>query len=307
MVEFLSVLVPIEINSANLTSSTVPENDYPVWSAGTTYAAGDFCINTTTHRVYESQAAGNLNKDPTSLNNQVGAVVWWTDFGPTNRYAMFDGEVNTQTTADTSLTVVIHPGGFNAFWVGALDADSFSLVVKDAPGGNVILSQSGDLEGSAPGDYDEYFFDDFAPQTDFIISNIDQYVDAELSFTISKTSGLVKCGVLTLGSMKRLGKTQRGAKAKPRTFSYIDTDKFGKTKIVRRKKTTDMTASAVVGLADARIAQAVLTEVLDVPALIVAAEGIDYSGLRNFGLISGEISYDSPQECLMTINVLGTI
>lgn len=147
----LHVLVPVPITDERLISSTAAENDYPLWNSGATYAKGDIRISTVTHRIYESLQGANTNKDPTDINNRVGTSPWWLDRGPTNQRAMFDDEVSTQTILASPLSVVLKPGFFNAFWLGGLDAEELNVVVKDAPGGNVIWNYSGVLEGSAPG------------------------------------------------------------------------------------------------------------------------------------------------------------
>lgn len=303
----LSVMVPVAITTAAITTSTVPETDYSAWANGTTYASGAFCISLATHRVYQSQVAGNIGHDPTDINNRAGPIVYWTDYAPTNQRAMFDGEVSTQTSGTSPMTVVLRPGAFDAIYLAGLDADTITITVKDAPAGNVIYSYSGSLERSTPGDYDEYFFDGFNPQTDFIASGIDQYNNAQIAVTLTKGSGLVKCGVLAVGSLRGLGSTQYGAKAKPKTYSYIKTDDFGNTKIVRRKATTDISASAWLALSEANTVLATIRDLLDVPAVWIGSDLPEYGGLRCFGLGSGEISYDHPQDCMLSLTVQGLI
>lgn len=307
MSEFFSVLQPVGITDAMLISSTVTENDYAVWSNATTYSIGQRCISTTTHRIYESMANSNLAKDPTDINNRAGTTVWWQDIGPTNKWAMFDTEVSTQTEVASPLTVVIRPGFFNSFWLGAIDAEQLVAVVKDAPGGNVIFSYSGALEGSEPADYYEYCFERFKPLMDFLASGIDQYNNAELSITLTKASGTVKLGILALGDLRPLGKTQYGAKAKPKTYSYIAVDEYGKTKIKRRKAAKDMTLSAYLKLEEANSVLDLITSLLDVPCVWVGTGLQEYSGLRAFGLGSGELTYLKTKEVLLTVDVQGMI
>lgn len=302
----LSVLAPIAVDDTILVSSTAPENDYPVWNSGTSYAAGAFCISPVTHRVYQCMTA-HTGKDPTNANNQAGSVVYWLDYGPTNRWAMFDSEVSTQTVAASPLTVVMRPGSFSGLYAAGLDAGQIDIVVRDAPGGNVVYTYSGQLEGSQPADYDEYFFDRFKPLTDFLASDIEQYNSGELTLTLSSGSGTVKCGVLAVGDLRSLGKTQFGAKAKPKTYSYIKTDDFGRTSIVRRKTAMDMTASASLAKAEANTVTDLIRSLLDVPAVWIASDLTEYGFLRVFGLGSGEITATSPGLCELSLSVQGLI
>ena len=57
--------------------------------------------------------ANNTGTDPV-VNSALPTPTAWTDYGPTNRWAMFDQEVNTQSTGDSPLSVVLQPGIVNA-------------------------------------------------------------------------------------------------------------------------------------------------------------------------------------------------
>jgi hypothetical protein len=298
----LSVLAPTSITTAMLTSSSLAENDYAAWASGTAYAVGGFCISAITHRVYQCLAACT-GKDPTDLNNQFGPVAYWLDYGPTNAWAMFDGEVSSQTSSASAITVVLQPGAFNAIYLAGLSSTTVTFTVKDQAGGSVVYNQTFSLEGSAPADYYNYFYDPFKPLSDLLVTGIVPYASAELTMVLSAG----KCGLMAVGSIKALGDTQYGAKAKPKTFSYITTDAFGNTKIVRRKKATDMSATAWLKLSDANFVLQTIRSLLDVPAVWIGSDLTDYGGLRCFGLGSGEISYDYPEDCQLTLSVQGLI
>ncbi|MBC3920357.1 hypothetical protein H8L32_23035 [Undibacterium sp. CY18W] len=307
MSAYLSVLAPINIDDAILVSSTAAENDYPLYSNATTYAVGTRCISTTTHRIYESVRASNLNNDPTNITNRTGTTPWWIDIGPTNKWAMFDGIVSTQTSIASPLTVVLRPGAFNSFFLGGIEAETIAITVRSTPGGTIVYSYSGVLEGTAPDDYYEYFFDRFKPQTDFVGRDIGEYNSAEISITLTRVSGSVKLGLLAIGDLRPLGMTQYGARAKPKTYSYIKVDEFGNNVIKRRKAATDMSATAVLELSEANTVLDILQSVLDVPCVWICTDIVAYQGLRVFGLGSGEISYDHPTNCQLTLNVQGLI
>ena len=301
----LSVLVPIQINDSNLTSSTVPEADYPAWSAVPTYPVGE--RTTRAHRIYESARDGNTNHDPTVDANRAPPAPWWLDIGPTNRYAMFDGEISTQTEADTSVTVVLHPGPFNAIFLAGLDAEDLAITVRDSPGGAVTESVSTPLEASAPPDYWEHFYDPYKPQTDYMLTGIDPYHDAELEVTVSRSSGLVKIGILVVGDNAPLGLTLKGATAEPRSFNYIKTDDFGRTTIKKRKNARDMTAIANVDIAEANSVLEKLTAVMGIPVVLSGTNLPQYSGLRGFGLVNGRLVYDKVDSATLNVTLQGLI
>ncbi|QGZ41547.1 hypothetical protein IP92_00509 [Pseudoduganella flava] len=304
-VRSLSVIQGTAVTGKILVSSTALENEYAAYDPKKAYAVGDRCISTATHRVYEALVA-STGKDPTAVAGTGGTTPPWLDTGATNRWAMFDDEANTQTVVASPLTLVLRPGPFNAFFLAGLDAEQIEYTVKDAPDGVVVAHYVGPLEASAPGDYDEYFYGRYKPMTDFIASDIPQNVNTEITITLSRASGEVRCGMLAIGDRRTLGQTQRGARVKPKSYSYIDTNEFGKTRIQRRKATTDMSATAILDVVDAATVQAILQEQLDVPSVWIGSDEPGYSGLRVFGLGSGEIEYDAT-ECILNLNVLGLI
>jgi len=298
---------PATMADAILTSSTAAETDYTAYNSGTTYALGGRCISTTTHRVYESLIAGNVGNDPTLIDNRIGTTPKWSDVSATNRWKMFDDQVASQTSVASPLTVVLHPGFVNAIGLLGLDAEAIAVTVKDAPAGNTIYSYTGSLEGSTPFDYYEYFFSPFEPLTDFIVSGIDPYADMQVTVTLTKATGNVMCGMLQVGDLVPLGTTQYGAKAKPKTYSYIKINDYGENEIIKRKKAKDLTATAWLKLEDANNVLDTIGSMLDVPCIVICSDRADYSGLRSFGLVSGEISYDKPQDCLLSVSVNGLI
>jgi hypothetical protein len=305
----LSVLAPKQITAGMLASSTVAQpaaSGEAPWLASTNYAVGAVVSRNTTNKVYVNLVAG---VDATLPENSVSGVVAtprWIEKDATNRWLMFDSRVSTQTVTTSPLTVVLRPGFFNAIAMFGIDAASVAITVKDAPGGNVIYTYSGALEGSAPGDFYDYFFLPYKPQTDLVLSGIDQYNNAELTVTLT-SGGVIKCGLLAVGDLRPLGSTLYGAKAKPKTYSYIKVDEFGENKIVKRKSAKDMSLSAYVDLLEANNVLDTVTELLDVPCLWIGTNLPQYSGLRVFGLGSGELSYDHVNDCLLSINVQGLI
>ncbi|NIA00880.1 hypothetical protein [Massilia sp. CCM 8734] len=303
-----SVLAPVAITGAMIISSTVPETDYGVYNAATSYTIGQRCISTVTHRIYESvSASANVGHDPTDLINQFGAVPWWVDQGPTNRWALFDAFVSTQCVIASPLTIVLQPGSFNAVALFGLDADALSITVLDAPGGSAIYSYAGPLEASQPADYYEYFFDRFKPQTDFLATGLEAFNNAQITITLTKVTGPVKCGLIALGDMKPIGLTEYGAKVTPNSYSFIDVDRFGRTTITPGANTTDMALTAKLGIAEANTVHATLKSVQAVPCVWIATDLTDYSPLRVFGLGTPALSYDGPDECTVTLDVKGFI
>lgn len=304
----LSVQIPVTITDAMLTSSTVAETDYAAWSAATTYIVGDRVISTTTHRIYESAAASNLNHDPTLIANRTGTTIWWIDVAPTNRWAMFDSVNNTQTSSASPIIVVVAPGAVNSVYFGNLTASSVQVVLRDTAGGTIVYDTGLIYLDSSPPDYYEYFFDPFVDLRSYIVDNLAVYSTAEITVTISESSGNAKCGILSFGDTKALGRPLTGAIAKPKTYSYINTDTFGNTTIVRRKATTDMSVSAVGEISDAGAVLETIQSVLDVPCAWIANDQCAlYTSLAVFGLGSGDLTFTDSTKYHLSLNIQGLI
>jgi hypothetical protein len=310
--DICSVLAPIAITSAMITASSLTvEDPNPAWSSTPTYTAAQRTYLASTHRVYEATGmVGNTNKDPSLPANQfdaAGAATFWIDAEPTNKYAMFDTVVSTPTVGTSPLTMTLRPGYLNGFALFGIDGDTLAVTVKDAPGGTVIYSHSGPLEGSAPADYYEYFFDRFKPQTQFIASGIDPYNGCEVTLTVTKASGPAKVGMFALGDMRPLGVPLRGASVEPVDYSYVSTDAFGTTAVKKRNNATGLVISAKMAIEDANTVLDTVKELLGIPVVVVGSTVTMYEALTVFGLMSARQQYDEFGEPVLNITVKGTI
>lgn len=305
------ILVPLTISDSSMYGSSVAEPDTTVgevaWVSGTTYAVGDEVIRSATHRVYrrETAGAGTVPPERDTVN--------WTDVRPTNKWAAFDTEISTQSSDVQTLSWVLRLGFFNALAVYGADGAQARLQVTDTPGGSVIFDETVDLIEPVP-DWYEWFFSPIVSASKVIFDGIVPYPDAEMTLTISSAPGVtVKCGMVAVGDLRPLlgsaewGGTVGGAKAEPKSFSYIKTELDGTTRIVKRRSATDNTFSAVMPRDVADYALSCVQEVLDVPCAVIATDTPGFQGLNTFGLASGSLSYDSFGSATLTINVKGLV
>lgn len=301
------ILVPLDIGDDHLVSSTVPEPDAGEveWVSGASHAAGDIRIRTETHRKY---MAKEDHADATVPPEDDPAR--WKDVGATNRHAMFDERRTTQTVADGEITVVLRPGFFNALDCFLLTGSLITVTVRDEPGGAVIFGETRPIVGPFIDEYD-YCWGPHRSRTTQLFSGIMPYPDAELTISVTATPGTpVGIGMACIGDLRPLilgdwGGALYGARAEPITASYIKTDDFGDTEIVRRASATNVELSLLLPLADADYALSCIQEVLDVPVAIIATDLPRYSGLNVFGLISGPVSYDGPNHATVKALVKG--
>lgn len=297
----MKVIRPIQITPEKILSSTATEI-YPAWSSTTTYASGEKVVYS--NRIYESLIVSNLDKQP---NTNPTA---WLDIAPSNKTAMFDNQVNTQTKDTTTFTTIFRPGTtFNSLAFLNMKGVSISAVVKDSPGGSVIYSESVNLDGSVIEDWYAYFFEDFDVRTEVIFSNIPPYVTAVVEVTISASTGAeVAIGSTNVGSMIEIGLTQYGLGYGIRDYSVKETDEFGNTKFVERAFSKRMSPNIFVENNRLNYVAKTLEKLRATPAVFIATEDSRFEGTIIFGFLRDwniEISY--PEHSMLSAEIEGLI
>lgn len=100
----LQIIASTKITDAMLVSSSITENEHPVYNAGTTYAKGARVIKS--HTIFESVQADNLGHDPMGQD----AAEWWGKVGPTNLWAGFDLSNSTKVLLNGPTHFEFSPG-----------------------------------------------------------------------------------------------------------------------------------------------------------------------------------------------------
>lgn len=226
----MKVIVPTPITDAMLTSSIAePSTGEVAWVSGAAYTVGTRRIRSGTHRIYECVAA--VGSGVTTLPEADAAH--WLDVGPTNRWAMLDGVVNTQSQAASSITVIFTPGIVDSLSLLELVGGSVTITQKDAPGGTVVYTQTMVLEGSVVLDWYQYYFESFQPLDTAVFQKMGPYANNEITATITGI-GTVKCGVISVGKAYEIGDTLASPTIGILDYSSKTTDRFGVTKLTKR-------------------------------------------------------------------------
>ena len=296
------------ITGKGLIYSSLTEADFGLYASGTTYALGAKCIRTTstTHRIYESLTAGNINHTPET------SPTYWLDTGPTNKWGMFDQQVATATTASDSITVVLAPGRFNSLALLAVDA---SVVrVQLMVGGQVVYNASVDLDsGVAVGDWYQYFYEpvyqtDAVVLTDLVdaaLLDVPIYGEGTLTVTVERIGGTVALGVLVVGLYADLGLTQYQPTVGITDYSRKDFDAFGRPDIVVRRYSKRMAAKMVLDNDKVDNTSRVLAQYRATPLVFVGADNL-YTSLIVYGFIKDwEINIENYSQSALSLSVEG--
>jgi hypothetical protein len=228
----MQLVRPITVTDAVLTSSNVTDPDQPAWSAATTYALGQRVSVTAAnyHKVFESAQAGNTNHNPTTDNG-----TWWTEVGATNRWAMFDGIIQSQTTRADSIAVILAvPGRIDTVALLNVSALSAHITLTAAAVGVVYDHTASLVSPSGITDWYAYFFEPIARLADIVFTGLPPYANATLSVTLSAAGETVACGALVAGFSKTLGDLQFSPKLGITDYSVKQADEFGNFTILER-------------------------------------------------------------------------
>lgn len=222
----MRILRPATINDAALTASNVSET-LSTWSSGTTYALGAQVRRDSNHRIYESVQAGNLNH---SLDDPA----WWSNVGPTNRWAMFDQAVGTQTTGATGINVIIEPTGrVDSLALLNVNAATIHVTVRDD--GSAVFDQVYSMtSGSGVNNWYSYFYEPIIRKTDLIITDIPLISAPEIEIIAADGGGSCSIGALLVGMSRLLGSTSYGAGVGITDYSIKSADEFGNYTITER-------------------------------------------------------------------------
>lgn len=295
----MKVISPTTINSSMITSSNATET-YSNYSSATTYALGNRVVYG--NFIYESLANTNLNHQPNT------SPTWWLEFGPSNKWAMFDNKVDTQTIASTPLSVVVTPSSIiNSMSILNIDAVSLSITITDGPSGPTVYSKTINLDDTEIFDWYMYFFEPYDFRTDVVLTDLPPYSAAVISVDVSKVSGNVAVGNFLIGNVIVLGSTQYGAQAGIRDYSIKETDAFGNTTFVPRAFSKRMQAQVYLNNTTLNYVTKSLTNLRAVPAVWIGSEDSDFQPLIVYGFYRDfniEISYPTTSLCSLEIEGL---
>jgi hypothetical protein len=229
-------MIPVlPITDTRLTSSTLPEDDFDAWAVGTTYAAtaDDAPVKVIKgHVIYASLQGSNVGNDPEVVANQ---GVWWTKGLATNRWSVFDGYIQNQSSRAESATWVVTPGAItNSVSLFNLIGESVTIVVTDPTDGEVYNRTFPLVDNTAVVDAYTYFFSPIVTIDNLCVTDLPPYGAAAISVTVSNAGSTAAVGQIAFGYSEVLGITLNEVPLGINDFTRLNEDSFGRTTPVIR-------------------------------------------------------------------------
>ena len=298
----MRVIRPFEVSPSMIVANSAAEADAE-YSSVITYALDARCTFAATGRTYQCIQGPALGRTPNT------SPLYWVDVGPSNRWAMFDGQISTPTTAVGALSVTVATGMIDSVALVGVQAQTARVVATDGLGGPVIFDSSQPFSGDIPGDWYQYFFFDAnSARTLGVWQNIPPYQSTHITVTIN-SGGAVALGALLFGLSSEIGEAEYGASAGIVDFSKKTTSANGLTAFEQRAFSKRLSVNLVVQRAQMNRVQRTLYGLRAVPAVWVATDiaeleeaGTVYGFYRDF---SATISY--PTQTMYSLEIEGLI
>ena len=298
----LTVVRPIVVTDPVIISSTVPEDPLAAWAAATTYPLGARAYLASTHKIYQSLQAGNLNHTPTGLATDL----WWVEVSATNRWKLFDTSNSTSTVAANNMTYVLRPGSVvNCVALLGVVASSVRIRMTD-PVDGLVYDRTFLLSGVLPGsNWYDYFFAQVTAKDQVLAMDLPPYSQADIQIDVIG-GATVSCATCVMGYQRLIGKgVHYGARVGIQDYSRTQTNDFGDTEFVQRAfaKRADVTVTLDNGQVTA--VQSFLAGLRAVPCLWVGYEDIGaltiFGFYKEFNIV---VKYFSESDCDISLQGL---
>jgi hypothetical protein len=293
----MKVIKPVTVTPAMLVSSSATEA-HSDWAIGTTYALDAKVLRN--YRIYQ------CIQGPSTGNTPETSPLYWTDIGPTNKWAMFDNQISTGTTAATTLTVVLDPGYINSIALVGVEGSSVTVTALDEPSGATVYSKTVNLDNAIITDWYQYFFEPFSLFGDVVLTDIPTY--SALRLTVVITGATIEVGNISVGTMYFLGKTDYGATAGIIDYSRKDTSATGVTTFTQRNYSKRMGARMMLDTSKINLVQRVLADVRATPCVWIGSDDTStYAPLVVYGFyrdFSIEVAYHLLSYCSLEVEGL---
>lgn len=293
----MEIVRPIAITPAMVTTNAAnADADY---NPATNYADGAKCTHE--RRIWLSLQAANTGHTPGAS----GSEAWWSDAGPSNKWAMFDDEVGTVTTRADSLQVTLSP--IAAPTVALLNVRAKTAQCVSMHGITEVYDKTVSLwDTSIIGDWAEYFFNEPEFRTEAVFDGLPSVPGQEVTLTLQATGATAECGMCVPGRPFDVGDEMYGLKRSGIDYSTVTFDVFGKAAIKRRGYAREIsTQTVLLNTAFDRIARR-LDQIASTPVLVLSGQP-RFDSTVVYGLVSYSLDLALYSYSYASIEVKGLI
>jgi hypothetical protein len=273
----MRVIEPIQMTDAILTDSNVPEDDFPEWDVATSYTTGQKVILLSTHRIYEALQS-TTGDDPATDDGTN-----WLDIGATNRWSVFDGSVESQTSQANSIIYEFTvDGNYQGLALLNILGAQLSVDIIDPIEGALPTRTFSLLDNSAVVDWFLYFFSPIVQREDIIVSDLPIYENSVVTVKVTDPQD-VKIGEIVLGVDYLLGTSTTGGVLGIEDFSTKEKDEFGRTFILERAFANTVNFQFAFPISRSRNVRAVLAQLRAKPAVYYTEPDLVEYGANVYG------------------------
>ena len=297
----MRVIKSVVTTDAILTSSNIPEDEYPAWVSGTSYTALDKVIYE--HKIYERIVTG-AGTTPPDLDQ-----VNWLDSGYTNRYRMFDNIISSVSSRTGGIEFTLTPNQvINGIALLNVNASTVRVVMND-PIEGVVYDRTKELRSSSNViDYYSYFFAPLINLGDLdtaIFLDLPNKPTATITVYVSSGVGLVEVGEVVYGVQSIVGRTNYGTAIGITSYSRKDTDEFGKVTVIKRKNSKYADYDIDIDNTNLTFVQRLFQDIDSVPCVFIGnpemEELIVYGFYKDF---KATISFPTVSKCTLRVEGL---
>lgn len=297
----MRVIKSVVTTDTILTSSNIPEDEYPAWVSGTSYTALDKVIYE--HKIYERIVTG-VGTTPPDLDQ-----VNWLDSGYTNRYRMFDNIISSVSSKMGGIEFTLTPNQvINGIALLNVNASTVRVVMND-PIEGVVYDRTKELRSSSNViDYYSYFFAPLINLGDLdtaIFLDLPNKPTATITVYVSSGVGLVEVGEVVYGVQSIVGRTNYGTAIGITSYSRKDTDEFGKVTVIKRKNSKYADYDIDIDNTNLAFVQRLFQDIDSIPCVFVGnpemEELIVYGFYKDF---KATISFPTVSKCTLRVEGL---
>lgn len=264
---------PIVLASTDLISANIPALDYAAYSGTTTYAIGDKV--TYLNNNYEALISSLVGITPGT------DVTKWLDLGATNRWAMFDSKVGTQSEYLNDISFSVTPNGIvSTLALLNVEANSITVTMTD-PVDGIVYQHTESMLDSGVIDWYGYFFEDYYLKDSMVLIDLPAYAGVTIDVSIL-SEATAKCGIAILGHQKKLGTSRYGLSTGITDYSRKQVDEFGVASVIQRSYSNKASVSIEVGTNKTAWVQNLLASMRAVPALYIGGKDLPNSYVYGF-------------------------